>query len=99
MRLPQQTAPVLRQVAGIASAGKLDGSGMRPSANVWVTGMAVCRKNGSVLYSASERVCGAQHLACTDAKIRAVQSITADCQAKGGIPQQSSASCTYGAKC
>ena len=96
MRMPIFAPPVQR-------CGSTPGSfaqwGIAPSRNVYVTGLAVCKKGANVLFTQSATVCGDEHLACTVAKRTAVQDAQPQCQSLGGVAYQDSKPCDYGAKC
>jgi hypothetical protein len=98
MILPIQAQPVIR----FASISKIDISdaGVIASAKKLVTGMARCTKGGSLLFTGSQTICTQDnHDGCTAAKVAAVNSIATECSNQGGVPQQSTSSCSYGAKC
>jgi|EndMetStandDraft_8_1072994.scaffolds.fasta_scaffold44537_3 hypothetical protein len=65
-----------------------------------VTGMCVCKKGASVLFTASADLCTTpNHQGCTSAKQKCVGQEGARCRGQGGTISQSGNACTYGAKC
>ena len=100
MNVPIQAMPVIRQVAAADRFFDACRNGVAPSRNQLVTGGAVCRKGGSVLWTASETICvNPNHDGCTAAKNAAVRAYAAQCSGQSGTIATSTQSCSVGAKC
>ena len=102
MRLSSQSPGVRRTAFAITVRGgdAAQITGLVPSSKKLVTGKAVCKRNGNVLFTASEEICvKPDHAGCTAAKNEAAAANLAVCGAEGGLMSHSGAPCTYGKKC
>lgn len=99
MRVPVQAIPVQRHLRFLSGLPALNAVGVMLSEKKFITGKMTCKRRGNLLFTASETVCADHHQGCTDAKVAAVNAHAATCRAQGGIPQQSTDTCTYGEKC
>lgn len=99
MKLPIQSPPVDRWSPSPLMM-HLAASGVMPSATYDMTGKCVCRKNGSVKFTASSTICtNNNHDGCTGAKARCTTEHLAECNRMGGILTQSGEPCQVGRKC
>jgi hypothetical protein len=99
MKLPIQSPPVYRMATSPIMMQVL-ASGVMPSAKYDLTGKCVCRKNGSVKFTASSTICtNNNHDGCTGAKVACTAEHLAECNRMGGTLSQSGEPCQVGRKC
>lgn len=99
MKLPEQAVPITRQKWAVLWRG-INLSGLSPSRAKCITGVAVCKRRGSVLFTGDATICGeVTHDNCTAAKNQAAADIMAACQDEGGTVSHSAAPCSVGDNC
>lgn len=100
MKLPAQVMPAVRERAWLASAAFETGYWLYPSRKQCMTGTAVCKRRGNVLFSDDEAISAeVTQEYCTAAKNAAAASILPACDTEGGTVMNSGSPCSVGENC